>query len=137
MRRITGLLLGLLALSWPVVPAQARWTTSATGTAAALSASLAPPTSLVASCGLLRASVKLDWVASGSAWTDGYEVRWGTSPGVYASSATTTLLTYTTPALALGTYYFTVRATSGQWRSANAAEVSKVIVSLAGLGTCI
>jgi len=91
----------------------------------------------VADCGLLRASVKLTWVASASTWTDGYEVRWGTSPGIYGSSATTTSRTYTTPALALGTYYFTVRATTVLWRSANAAEVSKLIVSVSGLGTCI
>ncbi len=68
----------------------------------------------------------LDWAATSSPWADGYEVAWGTSPGgSYPTTATTPSLTYTTPALGTGTYYFVVRAYKGNWRSANSNEVSK------------
>jgi hypothetical protein len=84
----------------------------------------------------LSATVKLDWVATSSGWADGYEVRWGTTPGTYTSSAVTSSLTYTTPALALGTYYFVVRSTKGNWRSANSNEASRTVISVLGVGTC-
>lgn len=66
-----------------------------------------------------------------------YEIRWGTAPGVFTSTMTATGLTYTTPAISLGTYYFSVRATKGQWRSTDSNEVAKSIVSVLGVGTCL
>lgn len=136
MRRIGALLLVLLVLGGPATPADARWSGTATGTGTAQAASLAPPTGLVANC-LLTTTVKLDWSASASPWTTGYEIGRGTASGVYTWGPVVTGLTYTTPALALGTHYFTVRATSGPWRSTNAAEVSRLIVNVLGIGTCV
>lgn len=125
----TGLLLVLGLTTFALAaPALAAWASSATGSATAASTSLAPPTGLAASCGLVSASIKLDWTASASAWADGYKVSRGTSSGNYTVFATTTAVTYTTPALGTGTYYFTVQATKQSWLSAGAAEVSKAIV---------
>jgi hypothetical protein len=91
----------------------------------------------VATCGgiggLLNSQVKLTWNASPSPWTVGYEVRRGTSSGNYTWSDMTTALSYNTDSLPSGnTYYFTVRATTGQWRSPGAPQVSKQIVFLVG-----
>jgi hypothetical protein len=137
-RRSRCLLLAVATFGWFVTPAYAAWSASGTGMGTATSASLAPPTNLVATCGtLLAASVTLTWSASASPWTVGYEVRQGTSPGNYTSSATTAALTYTaTLTLGLGTYYFTVRTTTGAWRSTGAAEVSKTLVNILFVGTC-
>jgi hypothetical protein len=110
---------------------------SPTGSAGAQSTTIAATGTLSSSCGVLKASVKLTWTATSTPWADGYEVRWGTSSGSYTSSATTTLLTYTTPALALGTYYFVVRATKGSWRSVSSNEVSRSVISVLGIGTCL
>jgi hypothetical protein len=130
-----ALLLGLLVL-WSAAPARASWSSSAAGGATATAATLAPAEDLTGSCGDLLASVRVTWAATTSTWADGYEIHWGTSPGVYTSGATTTTLTYTTPALSLGTYYFVVRATKGEWRSPLSNEVSKSIVSTLGVDTC-
>lgn len=101
-----------------------------------MATTIASPAGAVAGCGSLLASVELTWAATTSTWADGYEIRRGTSPGVYTSVATATALAYTTPALTLGTYYFVVRATKGAWRSADSNEVSKSIVSVLGVDTC-
>ena len=137
-RRLRSLLLGLASVGWFATPADAAWSASATGTGVATAATLAPPTNLVATCGPpLSPSVILTWSASASPWTVGYEVRQGNSTGNYTSSFPTTALTYSTPAgLALGTYYFTVRATTGAWRSAGATEVSRTVINILFVGTC-
>ncbi len=130
MKRITGVLIGLLATCWSAGPAIAAWTSSATGNGTAVSTSLVAPTGLAASCGLVSASIKLTWNASASTWTDGYKVSRGTSSGTYTVFATTAAdeLTYTTPGLGTGTYYFTVQAKRNDWLSAGAAPpVSKSI----------
>jgi hypothetical protein len=140
--RIASVAAMLLLLTWMLAaPADANWTSTASGPASAKAAMIAPvgPNSLTSSCGLLRASVKLNWAATSSPWVDGYEILRGPSAGNYnsftpiAGSSTT----YTTPALPLGTYYFVVRATKGSWRSTNSNEVSRTIVSVLGLGTCL
>jgi hypothetical protein len=136
MRRIPAGLLVLLATGWLAVPARAAWGSSASGAAVAHAATLAPTGTLTASCVTLSPAVRLDWAATSSSWVDGYEVRWGTTPSTYSSNALTSGLTYTTPALPLGTYYFVVRATKNGWRSADSNEASKTIVSVLGVGTC-
>jgi hypothetical protein len=136
MKRTTALLLGLLVGYWPAAPVRASWSSSAVGSATAIATTIASPTALAATCGDLLASVKVTWTATTSPWADGYEIRWGTSPGVYTSRATARSLTYTSPTLSLGTYYFVVRATKGEWRSTDSNEVSKRIVSVLGVATC-
>jgi hypothetical protein len=64
-------------------------------------------------------------------------VRWGTTSGAPTASATVSGLSYTTDPLPLGTYYFTVTATRGAWRSAPTPEVSRTVISVLGLGTCL
>ncbi len=83
-----------------------------------------PPSDLTAGLCLLG-SVTLNWTATPSAWSDGYEVRWGTTPGGphTTGSATTVLPTTTVTGLSLlTTYYFVVRAYDGNWRSADTAQ---------------
>lgn len=135
-RWVTALVVLLVAMCGPAPYADAEWTSSATGAGTARSASLAPATNLVAVCGGLAATVRLTWTASADAWADGYEVHWGTSSGSYTSAASVTLSPYTTPSLGLGTWYFTVHATSQAWHSAGAAEVSKTVINVLGVGTC-
>lgn len=113
--------------------APAAWATTAAGSATARATTLAPAVNLSASCNLLlNASVTLSWGASASAWADGYEVRWGTtSGGPYPnSSGVVAGLSYSTPALGLGTHYFVVQAAKGAWRSTPTAQVSKSIVTV-------
>jgi len=117
-------------------PAGANWVSVASGSATARADAIVAPTGLSSSCNLLLGrSVTLNWSAA-NAWA-GYEVRWGTSSGVYTFSATTTATTYSTPALSgsvLGTqYYFVVRAIKGPWMSANSNQVSRSIGTL----TCL
>jgi hypothetical protein len=136
-RRIVALALGLLVI-WPAAPARAAWQGVAAGSATARSTALAAPSPIVATCVSLTAKVMLAWPVSATSWADGYEVRWGTASGTYTTgSATTTALTFTTPSLPLGTYYFVVRATKQSWISANSNEVSKSVVSVLGVGTCV
>ncbi len=140
MRRLTSIFLSLSAICWLATPAQALWQTTAAGSATAKSPPLAAPTNLRTSCGLLSASIRLDWDPSGSPWTVGYEVRRGTATGVYTTDVivTPTALTYTTPALGTGTYYFVVRATTGDnWRSGVTNEANRLIVSVLGVAACL
>ena len=118
-------------------PALAAWTTSATGSATAQSMSIAPPTGLSASCGLVDASIKLTWTASASTWADGYKVSRGTSSGNYTVFVSLgNVLTYETPGLGTGTYYFTVQTTKGSWISTGATQVSKAIVLVVFVPLC-
>ena len=138
MKRSVALLLGLLGTCCLATPARASWTTSPSGSGTALATTIEATGTLTSACGGLNGSVRLNWTATSTPWADGYEVRWGTtSGGPHTSSATTTLLTYTTPSLALGTYYFVVQATKGSWRSVNSNQVSRTIVSVLGIGTCL
>ena len=137
MKRSTALLLGLLGICCLAAPARASWTGSPSGSAAAQSTLIAGAGALTPACGGVSASVALSWTATPTLWADGYEVLQGTSSGVYTTSATTTQLTYTTVSLPIGTYYFVVRATKGSWRSVSSNEVSKRVISVLGVGTCI
>ena len=132
-RSIAVVVLGLLAVCWPVVPAHASWASPASGSALARAATIAAPTNLSASCNLLLdASVSLSWTPSASPWADGYEIlQWktGTSPSSIMVAGRNTA-SYSTPALTSGTWNFVVRATKGNWRSADAGPVSKSITSV-------
>ncbi len=133
--RIAGVVMMLLAMCWLATPAQASWAASGAGNAAANADTLAPPTTLAATCVALSAKVKLTWVASATTTftglTIGYEVLIGTSSGTYGTPIAVSGLTYTTPnGLAVGTFYFTVRTTAGGWHSVGAQEVKRTIALL-------
>lgn len=132
-RAVAVVVLGLLAVCWPVVPAHASWASSASGSALARATTIEPATDLVASCNLLLdASVTLTWIPTVTLWADGYEIlQWetGTSPASIMVAGRDTA-SYSTPALTSGTWNFVVRATKGDWRSSNAGPVSKSITSV-------
>ena len=128
-------LLGLSAIAWPAAPAHAQWASSSPGSARALSTTIAAPGTVTASCGLLLdATVKLDWAASPTPWVNQYEVRWGTHQGAPSRTDVVTGTTFTTPALGVGTWYFSVRSVQGAWRSPSANQVSRSVVSILFLG---
>jgi hypothetical protein len=130
-------LLGLLAITWPAAPASAKWVGSSTGIGRARATTPAAPTGLTATCvsPLLSAQVRLDWTASASPWVTQYEVQWGTTAGS-PTNTSPTLITGVTTTMTMGggTWYFTVRATKGSWRSASSNEVSKSITSILFIG---
>ena len=128
-RSMVVLLLGLLTVIRSAAPADASWAGNTNGSATAKATTIAAPGTLTASCGLLLdATVKLDWAASASPWVTQYEVRWGTNAASPSNSTLVSALTYTTPALGIGTWYFTVRAAKGAWRCASSNQVSKSVV---------
>jgi hypothetical protein len=144
MKRCRGALVILVAAWWLAAPAYALWSSSATGTATAKSATLDPPSGLGAACyggvgGLLTTQVRLTWTASATASLGPvvYEVQWGTSLASITPGGTTTALSYDTGALAGSlfgtTYYFAVRSRFGDlWLSSNSNSVQKSI----GLASC-
>lgn len=128
-----AVLLGAVALLPATEPAGASWVSAASGAASARADTPAAASSPAASCDLLLdAAVTVTWSPSPTPWVTGYEVRWGTtSGGPYpSSSGVVTGLTYTTPALGLGTHYFVVYAAKEAWRSAPTTEVSKTVVNV-------
>ncbi len=137
-RGIASVVLGLLAIIWLAVPADARWTAAGTGTETARSATVTAPGLTAATCNsLVAASVRVDWLASTTPSVTQYEVRWGTNPTAPTNAALVTGLSFSTPDLSLGTWYFTVRSVQGTWRSPTANQPSKLIISVLGLGTCV
>ena len=137
-RSVASVVLGLLAIAWLAAPAGASWASTGAGSAAAKSTTVAAPGTLTLTCnGLLAASIKADWVASATPWVTQYEVRWGTSPASPTGSSLVTGLTFTTPALAIGTWYVTVRSAQGGWRSPTSNQPSRLIISVLGVGACL
>lgn len=134
-RRVVPFLLGLSVAMWPAAPAGAAWAGASAGQARAAATAAAAPGTTTASCNLLlAASVKVDWAASPSPWVADYEVRWGTNAAAPSQSAIVSGTTFSSPALGLGTWYFSVRSVKGAWRSAPANQVSRSIVSVLGVG---
>lgn len=141
-RRRRGFVVALAVMASMVSPAQAQWSSSATGTSTAKSTTLEPPGLLTAACGgilggLLGKVVTLTWTASPSAslGTMGYQVLRGTSSGgPYPwTSSVTTDLSFETAVLSNDRYYFVVQTAAGVWRSSNSNQVTKVI-SILGCG---
>jgi hypothetical protein len=126
----------LLAASPAGATPTTGWASSSSGAAAAQATVVAPPGTLTATCSvLLSAAVQLDWLASASPFAS-YEVRWGTTSGgpYTTSSGIVAGLSYTTPGLGAGTYYFVVRSAATSWRSSDSNQQSKTVVSILGLG---
>jgi len=132
-----ALLLGLaaVAVAAPLAPpAWAAFRSSPSPPALGVSsATLAPPTSLSASCGVLK--VNLTWTASSSARADGYKVfRSTTNGGPYGSALATVTGVATTSysdssGLALGTFYYVLETYKGTtWTSANSNQASVTVL---------
>jgi hypothetical protein len=138
MRRIAATVLGLSAIFWLTVPAGASWSSSAPGAGTARATTVAAPGTVVAGCNsLLAASVRVSWAGSPTPWVTQYEVRWGTNPSAPSQGAIVTGLAFTTPALGLGTWYFTVRSAQGDWRSPPSNQPSRLVISVLGLPACL
>jgi hypothetical protein len=122
-RRVIVLAIALVLLSSSVASATF---TKQKGVAANSfgAATLAPGTGLSA-VNAGANGITLTWTASTSNFEDGYEILRGTvSGGPYTEVATTGLvLTYTDP-VPVGTYFYVVRATGGNWTSINSAQAS-------------
>jgi len=75
--------------------------------------------------------VAIAWSGPTSDFATGYEVYRATSPGgpytQIGSVAGLQSLTYTDVALALGTYYYVVRAVCQSWRSVDSHEASAAV----------
>lgn len=114
--------------------AWALWTDDATASASYTTASLAAPTNPATAAGVCTLVVgdriDVSWTATASTWADGYEVlRSTTAGGPYSVAGTVVgqaVTTYTDGPLAFSTtYYYVVRSTKNNWRSADTAEVSR------------
>jgi hypothetical protein len=123
---------------WLAAPASAKWASTSSGSGAAASTTIAAPGNATATCNsLLAASVKLSWPASSTPWVTQYEVRWGTNASAPTGSSIVTGLTFLSPALATGTWFFTVRSAAGAWRSPVSNQPSRVIAIVLVLPVCL
>jgi hypothetical protein len=52
-------------------------------------------------------------------------------------TALDSVISYTTPELGLGTYYFVVHSAKESWRSAPTAQVSRTVVIILILPVCV
>jgi hypothetical protein len=130
-----------VALALVLLPGAALATMSS-GTAKAHSintATLAPATNPAVNFGTCTVAVKdslvITWTPTTSSWADGYIVaRSLLSTGPFVTVGTVSgqsTATFTdTPLLFSTTYYYVVRATKNNWRSADTATVSKTTRSL-------
>lgn len=121
-------------------PAGAAWASAAGGSATGRATALTGPSNPAAACDLvLDTAVTVTWAATSTTWASGYEVRSGTtSGGPYPnSSGVVPGLSYTTPALGLGTYYFVVHSAKESWRSAPTAQVSRTVIIVLLLPVCV
>lgn len=124
-----------------VHPAIVGATFSSTTTSVSMSVgtgSLSAPSGLVSVNGTCVANVSisanLSWTATPSSFADGYEILRGTSAGgPYTSIATVSgqgTTTYVNTSLDfLTTYYYVVRATKNNWRSADSNQSSVTTLS--------
>jgi hypothetical protein len=137
-RHLVSVALGLLVVMRLAAPASASWGANASGSSGARSTTVTAPGALTVSCSsTLAASLNADWVASSTPWVTQYEVRWGTNPASPTGSSVVSGLSFTTPALGLGTWYVTVRAAKGAWRSPPSNQPSRLIISVLGAGACV
>lgn len=128
-----GLLVTVLVSAQMAGTAFGTWAASAANSMSISTATLAAPTGLTAVNGecvvLNHVYVNLLWTATSSAFADGYEIfRSTTNGGPYSSIATVngrTTVTYTDTTTAFSTtYYYVVKATKNNWRSANSNQAS-------------
>lgn len=99
------------------------------------------PGAAFGSCSILGGgdTIIVSWTKTTSTWADGYEVlRSLTSGGPYTTVGTVTGQTtqsFTNSALALSTTFnYVVKATKGNWRSAQTSEVSRTTRSVVQCG---
>lgn len=134
MPRRLGVVVVLFFSLSTVSVARATWLDTERASATYSTATLAPPTSPVATAGTCALVVGdatiLAWTATPSVWADGYQIaRSLVSGGPYTDIATVagrTTVSYTDSGLLFSTtYHYVVRATKGAWRSVNTAQVSR------------
>ena len=127
-RRCSVLAVVVVASLVAISVAQAAFTSGASvGSQGFTSASLSPPTAPSGVCSGHAAWI--GWTATASTWADGYEVlRSKTNGGPYAHLATvsgqTTTLYKDTNLSGSAKWYYVVRATKGNWTSAQTAQVT-------------
>jgi hypothetical protein len=112
----------------------ARYTDTATSTAALSTDTLDPPTSLAATGGPL---ITLTWTATPDTYAAGYDVLRGTaSGGPYSviKSVTPRTTVTTTDSPAVGTYYYVLRSTFQSWTSVNGNQASGSVTALTNTG---
>jgi hypothetical protein len=120
----------------------ASWIGSTSATGSISTGTLAAPTNPATAAGTCSPFVGdrtvVSWTPTSSTWAGGYEVlRSTTSGGTYSVLATVTgqgAMSYTDGPLPFSTtYYYVVRATKSNWRSAQTAQVQRTTKS----GACI
>lgn len=141
---VAGLVVGLaLASAVPLAWAQMTDLVSS-GTQSLATGSLVAPTgpgTALGTCSVLGGgdTIIVSWTKTTSAWADGYEVlRSLTSGGPYTPVGTVAgqaTQSFTNSALALSTtFYYVVKATKGNWRSAQTSEVARTTRSVLQCG---
>lgn len=129
---------GMALLLGAASVASAAFSSATSAGAIYSAAALSPPSSPSTAHGpcavLSSASIRVSWSATPSSWADGYEVlRSTTSGGPYSLVGTVGgvgTLTYLNASLPFSTtYHYVVRATKGNWRSANTTQVSRTTLS--------
>lgn len=125
--------IAVVGIAHGAAPAGASWLDQSSATHTLASDALAAPTAPSATHGPCNAvtgpTIRLSWTTTSSTWADGYEVGQSlVAGGPYTTTYTVAgqgTTTVTTPSLAFATtYYFVVKSTKQQWRSAPTAEVS-------------
>lgn len=137
-RVATGLVVAVTALLVTASVALAQFADGDSASQSISTSSLQAPTNPAAGDGPctngVTASIVVSWTATSSTWADGYEVLGslvsggpyttvGTVSGVSTTSYTVTGLAFAT------TYYYVVKATKGNWRSAATAQVSRTTLN--------
>lgn len=134
MRRVIAALALVLSVIGGTRVAWATWGDTDTAAASYSSAVLAAPTGPSTSAGtcvlVIGDAINVTWTPTASTWADGYQIaRSLVSGGPYTVVATVTgqgTSTYLDSALLFSTtYHYVVRATKGQWRSVDSAQVSR------------
>ena len=137
-RLATGLALAVIALLVTASVALAQFNDGDSASQSISTNTLQAPTNPATAHGPctngLTASIVVSWTATTSTWADGYEILGslvsggpytavGTVSGVSTTSYTVTGLAFAT------TYYYVVKATKGNWRSAPTSQVSRTTLS--------
>lgn len=131
-RRRSALLAGAsLAAVVLCTPAAATFAGEASAAHTISSATLAAPTGLAAANGLCLVGtsieVELSWTATVSTFADGYEIFRSTASGgpysLVGSAAGQATTSYSDATVGFSTtYYYVVRSTRNEWRSADSSE---------------
>jgi hypothetical protein len=126
-RSVVALALCLIAAGVTAAPTSGAILTDGDTTGGSFATdTLDPPSGLTAT--VTGTTVDLDWTASPDLYVTGYEVRRSTTSGSgYTTVGTPSGTTFSDTGLAVGTYFYVVRATYANWTSADSNEVSATV----------